>query len=176
MTSQWCSITFSAKKNVMDWLNFFFVHSLQMKTFKLPVFCFILTLFFFFSFSFFPPCLLCLATPLENTVIHSGESPLVTSLKILLEIHLKHLQSFMSFLRSEHLLIKHCHTVLREKAITAKWMQDTMWPGPWYWDHKFSRQGHSWRVSSSNYCRQWELSVHVKWSRTQSLQQLLKLG
>lgn len=146
MTSQWCSITFSAEK--MFWVDsiyfffgcfFFFIKS-KWKPSNFLFFCFILTLLFYL-FIHFSPCLLCLATPLENTVIHSGESPLVTSLKILLEIHLKHLQSFMSFLKSEHLLIKHCHTVLREKAITVKWMQDTMWPGPWYWDHKFSRQG-----------------------------------
>lgn len=97
--------------------------------------------FCFDSVIFFPLQLLCLATPLENAVIHWSESPLVTSLKILLVIHLKHLQSFTSFLRSEHLLIKHCHTVPREKAITIKWMQDFMWLGWRYRDHRFSRQG-----------------------------------
>lgn len=34
----------------------------------------------------------------------------------------------------------------------------------------------SWSVSSSNYSRRWELSVHIKQSRRQSLQQLGKLG
>lgn len=149
-----------------------------MKTFKLPILlCFESVIFFIFFFSLH---LLCLATPLENTVIHSSESPLVTSLKILLVIHLKHLQSFTtSFLRSEHLLIKHCHTVLREKAITenecktrcdlAHGIRTISFPGKEkIWD--------SWSVSSSNYSRRWKLSVHIKQSRTQSLQQLGKLG
>lgn len=133
---------------------------------------------------FFPPHLLCLAMPLENAVIHWSESPLVTSLKILLVIHLKHLQSFPSFLRSDHLLIKHCHTVPREKAITTKWMQGFMWPGWKYWDCQFSKQGENLRFLECfplklqkailHHC--WELSVHVKWSRMQPLQQLGKFG
>lgn len=131
------SISFSDEENVLGWLKWFFCLFVSLKPNEnLQTSHFALTPSFFF-----PLQLLCLATPLENAVIHWSESPLVTSLKILLVIHLKHLQSFTSFLRSERLLIKHCHTVPREKAITIKWMQDFMWLGWRYRDHRFSRQG-----------------------------------
>lgn len=181
MTSKWYSaFHFQLKKIFWADSNDFFVVCFikaKWKPSNFP-FCFALNLSFFLFF--FSLHLLCLATPLENTVIHSSESPLVTSLKILLVIHLKHLQSFTtSFLRSEHLLIKHCHTVLREKAITenecktrcdlAHGIRTISFPGKEkIWD--------SWSVSSSNYSRRWKLSVHIKQSRTQSLQQLGKLG
>lgn len=144
MTSKWYSaFHFQLKKMFWADSNDFFFFVCFIKTKWKPSnfpFCFALTLSFFF-----PLHLLCLATPLENAVIHWSESPLVTSLKILLVIHLKHLQSFTSFLSSEHLLIKHCHTVLREKAITIKWTQDFMSPGWRYWDHEFSKQGENLR-------------------------------
>lgn len=159
MTSEWYSAFFFQMKKMFwaDSNDFFF--------------CFIKTKWkpsnFWFCFAlsfFFPLQLLCLAALLENAVIHWSESPLVTSLKILLEIHLKHLQSFTSFLRSEHLLIKHCHRAPREKPITRKWMQDLTWPGWRYRDISFPSKEKTWEsssVSSSNYGRLFCVTAEV---------------
>lgn len=165
MSSKWYS-AFHFQMKKMFWADSndsFFLGVCFIKTKWKPSsfpFCFALTLGSLFP----PPHLLCLATLLENAVIHWSESPLVTSLKILLVIHLKRLQSFTSFLRSEHLLIKHCHTVPREKAITMKWMQGFMWPDWRYRDHQFSKQGENMRFLECFLLKLRQAILHHCWS------------
>lgn len=152
------SIFFSDEENVSGWLKWFFCLFVSLKKNEN-----LQTLLCFDSVIFFPLQLLCLATLLENAVIHWSESPLVTSLKILLEIHLKDLQSSTSFLRSEHLLIKHCHRVPREKTYYQKmnagfyvtWLEIPR--------HQFSKQGENLRVFECFLLKLWQAVPRHCW-------------